>query len=144
MDRTRIARIGGLDIEGARSRTMEDRTRFARNARQPHPIPQFASRFKSRTLVDPSPRQPAGRQVTFEFIDAEAASVSVAGTFSTGRPQIVPLRNVGGGEWCVQILVEPGRYEYHFLVDGQCRPDPTAAQQVTNLCGGVNSLLVVE
>jgi hypothetical protein len=38
----------------------------------------------------------------------------------------------------------PGRYEYRFLVDGRSRPDPAARQQVTNFCGDVTSVLVVE
>ncbi len=90
------------------------------------------------------PEPPEAQQVDFAYFDAKAKSVSVAGTFNNWKPQASPLRNVGAGEWCLQLLLEPGRYEYRFLVDGEWRIDPMARQQVTDLCGGVNSVLVVE
>jgi hypothetical protein len=37
-----------------------------------------------------------------------------------------------------------GRYEYRFLVDGRWKPDSTARHQVTNFCGVLNSVLLVE
>jgi 1,4-alpha-glucan branching enzyme len=90
------------------------------------------------------PPQARGRRVDFEFFAPRAASVCVAGAFNTAALQVMPLRKMATGEWRLRMVLEPGRYEYHFLADGQRRPDPTAAQQVTNLCGGVNSVLVVE
>ena len=87
---------------------------------------------------------PAVRQVNFGLCDANAVSVSVAGTFNNWNPHVSPLRNAGGGDWSVQMMLEPGRYEYRFLVDGKWKMDPTARQQVTDFCGGGNSVLLVE
>ena len=84
------------------------------------------------------------RQVNFGLSDAKAASVSVAGTFNNWNPYVSPLRNAGAGKWSLHMTLEPGRYEYRFLVDGKWRMDPAARQQVTDFCGGGNSVLVVE
>ncbi len=83
------------------------------------------------------------RQVNFVFFDSNAESVFVAGTFNGWDSQASPLRKVGGGEWCLQLLLASGRYEYRFLVDGQWRRDPAAVLNVTDFCGGVNSILDV-
>jgi hypothetical protein len=42
------------------------------------------------------------------------------------------------------MLLEPGRYEYRFLVDAKWKIDPFAKHQVTDFCGGANSILIVE
>jgi len=39
--------------------------------------------------------------------------------------------------------VNPGRYEYLFVVDGQWLPDPNAKESVANPFGGRNSVLRV-
>ncbi len=83
------------------------------------------------------------RQVNFEFADDKAETVCVAGTFNNWDPQASPLRKSGAGEWCLQMWLEPGTYEYRFLVDGQWKMDPLARYQVTDFCGGVTSVLVV-
>ncbi len=100
---------------------------------QPHRSP---GAFSSPALT--------GRQVSFEFYDPKATSVSVVGSFNNWDAQASPLRNLGAGGWCVQVLLPPGRYEYRFLVDGQRRMDPTARHRVTDCCGSVSSVLVVQ
>jgi 1,4-alpha-glucan branching enzyme len=90
------------------------------------------------------PAPPEERQVNFEYSDPKAKAVWVAGSFNYWNPKASPLRNLGAGRWGLQLTLEPGRYEYRFLVDRHWTIDPAARQQVTDFCGGVNSVLVVE
>jgi 1,4-alpha-glucan branching enzyme len=101
-----------------------------------------SNKRRGRVLVLQAP--PAVRQVNFGLSDANAVSVSVAGTFNNWNPHVSPLRSAGAGQWSLQMMLEPGRYEYRFLVDGKWKMDPAARQQVTDFCGGGNSVLLVE
>ncbi len=84
------------------------------------------------------------RPVRFECLAPGASSVFVAGNFNDWNAQASPLRGLKDGRWCLQLRLKPGRYEYRFLVDGVWRPDPSARQYVTDFCGGLNSVRVVE
>ena len=84
------------------------------------------------------------RRINLEFFAPAACSVCVAGTFNGWDANASPLRQFRGGRWSVRLSLEPAIYEYRFLVDGVWKPDPAARRYVTNCCGGVNSVLVVE
>ncbi len=86
----------------------------------------------------------AARPVAFEFFAPSASLVCVAGNFNEWNPHATPLRSLRGGRWSVRVRLKPGRYEYRFLVDGVWKPDPQARQYVTDFCGGLNSVMVVE
>lgn len=82
-------------------------------------------------------------QVTLELVKPEAKSVYVAGTFNQWRPEQTPLRPAGNGRWVGDLRINPGRYEYLFVVDGQWLPDPNAREMVQNPFGGQNCVLTV-
>lgn len=103
-----------------------------------------AARFRRSRSVVILPAPGELRPVNFEFYDQNADSVCLAGSFNDWNPHVSPLRNVRAGGWALRLLLAPGRYEYRFLVDGQWRMDPRARQQVTDFCGGVNSVLTVQ
>ena len=84
------------------------------------------------------------RSVRFDLFAPEASSVCVAGNFNNWNPQASPLRPMQAGKWRLPMRLPPGKYEYRFLVDGRWRPDPAARHQVTNFCGTMNSVLLVE
>ncbi len=84
------------------------------------------------------------RRVNLEYFAPAAESVAVAGTFNGWDANASPLRQFRGGRWSVRLSLEPAIYEYRFLVDGAWKPDPAAKRYVTNCCGGVNSVLIVE
>lgn len=141
MDRSSIDRF---TIESQRNGTIQEEAGCVKGTQRRRSVVPLASRSKRKAPLRYSPPRPQLRQVTFEFFDSQAASVSVAGTFTNWNPQACALRNADAGEWCLQTLLAPGRYEYRFLVDGQWRMDPTARHQVTDFCGGMNSVLAVE
>ena len=82
-------------------------------------------------------------QVSLELVKPEAKKVCVAGSFNDWNPEKTPLRPAGDGRWVGSLRVDPGRYEYLFVVDGQWVTDPNAIENVQNPYGGQNSILRV-
>jgi len=81
--------------------------------------------------------------VHFEFKDPKATTVCLAGTFNHWHPESKTLQSSGVGHWWEDTALEPGAYEYCFVVDGKWIPDPLAKETVPNPFGGRNSLLRV-
>lgn len=82
-------------------------------------------------------------RVSLELVQPGAKNVFVAGSFNGWKPENGPLVPVGDGHWVGNLTVDPGRYEYLFVVDGQWLPDPNAKETVVNPYGGRNSVLTV-
>jgi 1,4-alpha-glucan branching enzyme len=81
--------------------------------------------------------------VRFEFTDAGAGAVSIAGTFNDWDPKAKTMHPFGNGHWLKETALPPGNYEYCFVVDGKWIPDPLARETVPNPFGGRNSVLKV-
>lgn len=88
------------------------------------------------------PAHPVSR-VSFELVKPGAKQVCVAGSFNGWKPEQAPLLPMGDGRFVADLSVDPGRYEYLFVVDGQWLPDPKATESVRNPFGGTNSVLTV-
>lgn len=82
-------------------------------------------------------------RVSLELVRPGAKHVCVAGSFNEWQPEKTPLIPLGNGRWVGDLTVNPGRYEYLFVVDGQWLPDPNAKESVANPFGGRNSVLRV-
>ena len=118
----------------------------------PEPIKPSTSRnelAKPAASVPPpmlhaaKPPVPKVTRVAIELVKPEAKTVSVAGSFNGWKPEQTPLIRTGNGRWVGDLSVDPGRYEYLFVVDGQWVPDPNARESVQNPFGGKNSVLIV-
>jgi anti-sigma factor RsiW len=73
-----------------------------------------------------------------------ARTVQVAGDFNGWNPARTSLEQISDGAWAVTISLEPGRYEYKFVVDGQqWIADPFAAEQRDDGFGSRNAVLDV-
>lgn len=57
----------------------------------------------------------------FEYKDAKAKSVKIAGSFTSWKDKAMTKKN---GVWKVEIYILPGTYPYHFNVDGKKKLDP--------------------
>ena len=86
---------------------------------------------------------PKPTTVRFAFSDAAATHVCVAGTFNNWEPENKAMHSSGDGNWWKETALEPGTYEYCFVVDGRWIPDPLARETVPNPFGGRNSILKV-
>ena len=78
-------------------------------------------------------------------IDAPSAeSVYLTGEFANwSRNGISMTRDSYNGLWQVTLHLEPGEYEYRFIVDGNWIRDPKNNDTVVNEFGQENSLLIV-
>lgn len=99
--------------------------------------------MKSNSQKGKITASPKRRRVCFEW-HSPAGEVSVAGSFNGWNPEKAKLSRKGEKEWKRFVLLEPGTYEYLFVVDGEWKSDPDANGAVPNPFGGVNSTLAVE
>ena len=84
------------------------------------------------------------RTIRFEYEDAKARAVFLAGSFNNWDPRATQIGLGADGIWDVELSLAPGRYEYLFVVDERWTPDPKAADYASNPFGGCNSVLHVE
>lgn len=107
------------------------------------PVPAAKASAPTAKVTAPAPPAPQSTRVSFQLVKPGAKQVSVAGTFNGWKPEGAPLRPLGDGRFAADLTVDPGRYEYLFVVDGQWLPDPNAKETVQNPFGGRNSVLTV-
>jgi hypothetical protein len=60
-------------------------------------------------------------KTVFEYKDAKAKSVKIAGSFTSWKDKPMTKKN---GVWKADIFILPGTYPYHFTVDGKKKLDP--------------------
>ena len=85
--------------------------------------------------------KPTKKRVTFSLHAPEATGVFVAGTFNEWDPEARPLKRDKKGTWRTWTTLEPGRYEYCFVVSGEWQEDPACAETCANAFGTRNSVL---
>jgi Glycogen recognition site of AMP-activated protein kinase/Domain of unknown function (DUF3471) len=99
------------------------------------------SNYTAQRVVLPQPALKGN--TTFKLKGYSDANVVVlAGTFNNwNQSQFVCGRE--GDEWVCRIDLEPGRYSYKFIVDGNWILDPGNPLTEEDAAGNVNSVLVV-
>ena len=85
-----------------------------------------------------------GEGVEFVVDFPNASSVFLAGEFNGWDPVAHPLVKGEDGLWRGTIELEPGQYQYKFVVGGTWVEDPGNSETVDDGHGGVNSVPVVE
>jgi hypothetical protein len=74
------------------------------------------------TAVSGIPAAARVRPVHFKIVAPEAVSVFVVGDFNDWDPRATPLvRSDPSGAWTVAVALEPGLYQYSYVVDGHIR-----------------------
>ena len=99
--------------------------------------------MKLKQIMNPKARKNGLQSVPFEFYAPAASTVCISGTFNSWDQAQFPLRKSGNGKWTVSLKLEPGRYEYLFLVDGEWQCDPQAEECVPNAFGTWNCVKTV-
>jgi hypothetical protein len=85
---------------------------------------------------------PARVMVQFRLGEVEAHEVALVGDFNGWHPEH-RLHQTAAGVWSVDVALEPGVYNYVFVVDGRTwRLDPLAPR-VTDGFGGASSRVAV-
>jgi len=83
--------------------------------------------------------------IRFDRFFPEAKEVSIAGSFNGWQPSSTPMERfgIGCGQRKVDLYLQPGRYEYRFVVDGKWTDDPFAQTFVANPFGTRNAVFDV-
>jgi len=104
----------------------------------------FAFTFIFNTL-DTSSICSAEVQFSLRISDSKSHTVAIAGDFNGWSPQANPLEDLDGdGIWTGSLKLEPGRYEYMFVLDGEkWFPDPNALRYVKDGFGNKNAILEI-
>lgn len=83
-------------------------------------------------------------EVEFVFDHCGAEQVCICGDFNGWQPDTLQLNGAAEGcLWERKVPLQPGRYEYKFLVDGEWVHDPNARENVLNAFGSLNSVVKV-
>ena len=83
--------------------------------------------------------------VVFVTLYPRAESVQVAGDFNNWLPIKTTMEKVGSsGIWQTKLNLQPGRYRYRLVVDGQWQQDPYNNITELNPFGELNSVLEVK
>lgn len=83
--------------------------------------------------------------VTFSYVDPDARSVAVIGSFNGWSPEHAGMKKMAGNRWEITLTLAPGKYIYRFLVNNRRHIlDPMCAYQESDGYGGKNSVLFVE
>ncbi|MBA7498616.1 hypothetical protein ES704_01353 [subsurface metagenome] len=104
----------------------------------------FAFTFVFNT-PDTSPICSAEVQFSLKVNDGKAHTVAIAGDFNGWNPQANLLEDLeGDGIWTGTLKLEPGRYEYMFVLDEEkWFPDPNALRYVKDGFGNKNAILEI-
>lgn len=89
----------------------------------------------------------SGGLYVFSLYYPGLASASLAGTFNDWSEDAQPMSHDGADDlWTAAILLEPGRYEYKFVLNGGVEwiEDVVNPEFVADPYGGKNSVVVVE
>jgi 1,4-alpha-glucan branching enzyme len=81
------------------------------------------------------------KKVNFALLAPEAQNVSLAGDFNDWNVNTHLLQKVSNGTWEVNIDLNPGEYEYRFIVDGEWKNDPDCMSFTPNSFGSENCIL---
>lgn len=82
--------------------------------------------------------------VLFTYYDPIAKDVQIVGDFSSWKPiKNTMTQDSGSKVWKIVLPLEPGKYQYKFIVDGSWKVDPHNPEVVSTDLGANNSLVVV-
>jgi 1,4-alpha-glucan branching enzyme len=85
-----------------------------------------------------------GTGMLFTLDRPEAQIVYLSGDFNEWSPRSLRMfRRGASGPWERRVPLEPGRYQYKFMVDGEWIHDPAARENTPNLHGSLNSVIEV-
>lgn len=82
--------------------------------------------------------------IIIRYYNPEAEYVMIAGDFTDWDPEILEMYDIGDGWWEAVLELEPGIYQYKFVVNGEEWVfDPNAFAYIDDGFGGKNSVIEV-
>jgi 1,4-alpha-glucan branching enzyme len=87
----------------------------------------------------------ASKSVVFILNSRDAQEVYLCGDFNHWTRKSLPMiRHEEDHSWEKRLVLEPGRYEYKFIVNGVWIHNPDAPENVPNAYGSLNSVMEVQ
>ena len=86
----------------------------------------------------------AAHEVAFMLDSPDADEVYLCGDFNEWVPRTLPMIRRGAGHWEKRLALQPGRYEYKFIVNGIWIHNPDSPENVQNAHGSLNSVVEVQ
>lgn len=80
---------------------------------------------------------------TFDAAGREVNKVQIRGSFNAWNKEANPMTK-DGSTWSVDLKLQPGRYEYLLVLDGEEVLDPNNSEKAPNGQGGFNSVFRLE
>lgn len=86
------------------------------------------------------------QKIVLQYEAPGANEVGLVGDFNDWGQRQVPIRAKRVEDrWVFEIALEPGRYQYAFVVDGKkWLPDPHSAGIIPDGFGGLNSVMYIQ
>ncbi|OIO32898.1 MAG: hypothetical protein AUJ70_04545 [Candidatus Omnitrophica bacterium CG1_02_40_15] len=81
------------------------------------------------------------KRVVFKISAPTANDVRLAGDFNSWDASSSSLKKSKDGVWARDLTLNPGRYEYKYLIDGQWQRDPLNNLFTVNTFGSENSVI---
>ena len=98
-----------------------------------------------RRMPAEQPEAAGSREILFHMMAPEARSVHLVGEFNRWQADIAPSLNKDeDGVWRGRVRLDPGNYQYKYLIDGKWVLDPDNPLRVVTESGLVNSLVKVK
>ena len=110
---------------------------MAGKSKSPNKRPNFSSSTKKS-----NPVQPKRKRIFFSFLAPEAQNVSLVGDFNNWD-YTKSMKKDKDGMWRARVDLEPGKYEYRYLVDGEWQNDPNCQSIQPNSFGTYNCIVEV-
>jgi chromosome partitioning protein len=129
-----------IDVYDPASRGAYDFDELAQEVAS-YPVELFRAEMAARPRPSRPEAEPSGLAFAVRF--PEAREVCVTGDFTEWSVQGHPLRRHEDGTWHAHVPVDPGCYEYKFIVDGVWKIDPDNPERTRNSYGQLNSVAVV-
>ena len=99
---------------------------------------------RKKSASRPTQKVSIKKPVVFEYFSPESTLVTLVGDFNRWDPQAHPLKRDPGGLWKCSVRLEPGNYQYKFVVNGdRWEEDPLNLHRVPNEHGTFNSVRTV-
>lgn len=83
------------------------------------------------------------KRVTLTLENEPGLDISLVGSFNAWEPEKKKLKEKESGQYSATLMLEPGEYEYKFVIDGKWLADPKAEAWAPNPFGSLNSVLQV-
>ncbi|MDA8163676.1 MAG: isoamylase early set domain-containing protein [Desulfobacteraceae bacterium] len=103
-------------------------------------MPRATTASKSR---EAGAKKAAAASTEFTVYAPEAREVQLVGDFNDWNGADYKMRRFKDGTWKKKVKLQPGRYEYRFVVDGDWWTDPENPDRQPNAYGSENSVATI-